>query len=276
MRYRRLAVVALRSCVRITGVDLVPPTQYATEANLRARQRLWEISPREPAFSLFPWVLDLASVHDGDRVLEVGCGNGGYLALVEAIGMDISVGMLHAARDRTSAALICGDAQRLPFQNESFDVVLAPHMLYHVADRRAAIQELRRVLKRSGTCVAVTNSARCHRELVDLVESVVGHDWRLQRPADVAFSLENGAEQLRAGFELVERVDAPSGVVRVRDAEALAAYLGSIGDHYEREIAAWMTWNDVVRECRDRASAIIAERGYFPISTVVGAFICHD
>lgn len=119
--------------------------------------------PSRPAFSLFPWVLDLASVHDGDRVLEVGCGNGGYLALVEAIGMDISVGMLHAARDRTSAALICGDAQRLPFQNESFDVVLAPHMLYHVADRRAAIQELRRVLKRSGTCVAVTNSARCLR-----------------------------------------------------------------------------------------------------------------
>lgn len=257
-------------------VDLVPPTQYATDANLRARQRLWEISPREPAFALFPWVLNLASVHDGDRVLEVGCGNGGYLALVEAIGMDISEGMLKAARERTNAPLLCGDAQRLPFQNESFDVVLAPHMLYHVEDRRAAVRELRRVLKAGGTCVAVTNGLHCHGELVNLVEGVVGHDWRLKRPADVAFSLENGAEQLRVGFEHVERVDAPAGVVSVRDVDALASYVGSFGDHYEHEIVAWMTWDDVVRECRGRASAIIAERGFFRISTVVGAFVCHD
>src|SRR5690349_6632130 len=79
-------------------VDANPATQYATEANLRARQVLWEISPREPPFLLFPWVLDLAEIRDGDRVLEVGCGNGGYLALVDAVGLDMSVGMLRAAR----------------------------------------------------------------------------------------------------------------------------------------------------------------------------------
>jgi SAM-dependent methyltransferase len=257
-------------------VDLVPPTQYATDANLRARQRLWEISPREPAFALFPWVLDLADIHDGDRVLEVGCGNGGYLALVEAIGMDISEGMLKAARERTNMPLLCGDAQRLPFRDESFDVVLAPHMLYHVEDRRAAVGELRRVLKAGGTCVAVTNGIHCHQELVDLVEGAVGHDWRLKRPSDVAFSLENGAEQLRVAFEHVERVDAPAGVVYVRDVDALASYVGSLADHYEDEIVDWMTWDDVVRACRGRASAIIAERGFFRISTVVGAFVCRD
>jgi SAM-dependent methyltransferase len=257
-------------------VDLVPATQYTTDANLRARQTLWEISAREPAFSLFPWVLGLASLQAGDRVLEVGCGNGGYLALVEAIGMDISVGMLHAARERTSSPLICGDAQRLPFHSETFDVVLAPHMLYHVADRRAAVRELRRVLKANGTCVAVTNGAHCQRELVDLVEDVVGHGWRWKRPAETAFSLENGAAQLRAGFGRVERVDAPSGVVLVRDVGALGSYLGSVADHYEHEIAAWMTWDDVVRECCERASVTIAEHGFFRISTLVGAFVCRD
>jgi SAM-dependent methyltransferase len=256
-------------------VDLTPPTQYATEGNLRARQRLWEVSPREPAFALFPWVINLADVRAGHRVLEVGCGNGGYLALVEAIGMDISVGMLEAARERTNVPLVCGDAQRLPFQSESFDVVLAPHMLYHVEDRPAAIRELRRVLKSNGTCVAVTNGTRCHRELVDLVEDVVGHGWRWTRPADSAFSLENGAEQLGAEFARVERVDAPLGVVFVRDVDALTAYLGSVGDHYEHEILAWTTWDQVVAECRERAAATIAESGFFRVSTAVGAFVCR-
>jgi SAM-dependent methyltransferase len=249
-------------------------SQYATEANLRARQVLWEVSPREPPFVLFPWVLDLAGIHDGDRVLDVGCGNGGYLALVDAVGLDVSIGMVRAARERARGPVMCGDAQQLPFRDASFDAVLAPHMLYHVDDRTAAIGELRRILKADGRCVAVTNSDRCHSELVDLVEGVVGHGWRLKRPADVRFSLENGAEQLRAGFGRVERVDAPFGVVLVRDAAALGDYVASVGDHYEAEVVQWTTWDAVVTECRKRASRVIATRGHFEISSRVGAFVC--
>lgn len=255
------------------AVDASPATQYATDANLRARQALWEISPREPPFALFPWVLDLADIHDGDRVLEVGCGNGGYLALVEAVGLDASVGMVRVAHQRARGPVMCGDAEQLPFRDASFDAVLAPHMLYHVDDRRAAILELRRVSKLDGRCVVVTNSARCHRELVDLIEGVVGHGWRLRRPA-VRFSLENGEEQLRAGFGRVERVDAPFGVVSVRDATALGDYVASMGDHYETEVAQWTTWDAVVTECRHRAAEVIATRGSFEISARVGAFVC--
>jgi len=252
-----------------------PSTQYVTDANLRARQVLWETSPREPPFELYPWVLHLAGIRDGDRVLEVGCGNGGYLALMDAVGLDRSIGMVRAARERARGPVLCGDAQRLPFREGSFDVVLAPHMLYHVADRAAAIGELRRVVKADGRCVAVTNSDRCHRELVELIEAVVGHGWRLRRPADVAFSLENGAAQLRAGFGRVERVDAPFGVVSVSNAAALGDYVASMGDHYEAEIAAWMTWDAVVAGCRERAARIIASTGRFEISSRVGAFVCR-
>ena len=54
--------------------------QYATDVNLAARQRLWAISRREPDFDLFTWVLQWV---EGDRVLDVGCGNGAYLALID-------------------------------------------------------------------------------------------------------------------------------------------------------------------------------------------------
>lgn len=257
-------------------MDRPPPTQYATDVNLRARQRLWEISQREPPFSLYPWVLELAGCREGDRVLEVGCGNGGYLALVEAVGLDISLGMLASAAERTSGPLVCGDVEKLPFADGSFAVVLAPHMLYHVADRTAAVHELRRVLDRGGTCVAVTNGEGNHRELVRVVEAVVGHGWRWQRPSDTVFSLENGADQLRTAFRRVDRVDCPSGVVRVTDADALAAYVESVGDHYQSEVAAWTTWEEVVERCGRRVGEIIAEQGGFKIATSMGAFVCRS
>ena len=104
----------------------------------------------------------------------------------------------------------------------------------------------------------------------------MGHGWRLRRPADVRFSLENGADQLRAGFGHVERVDAPFGVVLVTDEAALGDYLTSMGDHYEAEISSWMTWFEVVEECCDRASQVIATKGHFQISSRVGAFVCRD
>ncbi|HUF34067.1 MAG TPA: hypothetical protein VMN58_12755 [Acidimicrobiales bacterium] len=55
-----------------------PPTQYATEGNLAARQRLWATSRRDPPFELIPWVLDLAGLMPGSslEVVDVGCGNG--------------------------------------------------------------------------------------------------------------------------------------------------------------------------------------------------------
>jgi SAM-dependent methyltransferase len=251
-----------------------PATQYATDVNLRARQRLWAISRRDPAFELFPWVVDLAGVAPTDDVLDVGCGNGSYLELVRAVGLDLSIGMLDAARRRTSGPLVCASADRLPLHDASFDVVLAPHMLYHVDDRISAVRELRRVLRPGGTCVAVTNGEANHAELVRMVEDVVGRGWRWQRPADTSFSLENGGAQLRSAFASVERVDCPASVVSVDDADALADYVASVGDHYAAEVAGWTTWAAVVEECRARASRAIAGDGAFTVTTSVGAFLC--
>ena len=251
------------------------PTQYATDANLRARQRLWQISPRQPPFALFPWVVDLLDLEGGEAVLEVGCGNGAYLELIEGVGLDSSLGMLHAARSRARGPLVGGDAAALPFRDRSFQIVLAAHMLYHVEDRVSAVQEMRRVLAPGGVCVAVTNGEHNHTEMVRLVEEVVGHGWRWRRPSDSAFSLENGAAQLGVGFDQVELVRCPAGVVSVTDADALADYLASVGDHYQDEVADWTSWPKVVDECRRRAADQIRAEGSCPISTSMGAFVCR-
>lgn len=253
----------------------VPNPQYDTDGNLAARQRLWQNSPRRPAFSLYSWVLGLARLTGGESVLEVGCGNGAYLELMPAVGLDSSVGMLSAARARTQGPLVAGDVTVLPFRDGSFDVVLAAHMLYHVADRPLAMSELRRVLALSGTCIAVTNGESNQAELIALLEEVVGGGWKWRRPSDRAFSLENGAAQLATAFKSVQRVDCPPGVVEVTDPQALADYLNSVSDHYQAQISQWSSWHHVVQESTRRVAAEVSQHGSFPISTSVGAFICQ-
>jgi SAM-dependent methyltransferase len=108
------------------------------------------------------WILDLAGLSLGMRVLDAGCGNGVYLrALVgramRAAGCDLSMGML---RQATHPAVLCADVAALPVHDGAFDVVPAVHMLYHVPGREAAVRELRRVLAPGGVCIAVTNGAR--------------------------------------------------------------------------------------------------------------------
>ncbi len=184
-----------------------PATQYATDRNLRARQRLWE--RQEPGFDVVAWTLDLVGVMPGFRVLDVGCGNGRYLAAprslgAEAVGCDLSVGMLKTA---PTDSVVTADAVALPFPAGRFDVVLAPHMLYHVAYRRAAAREFRRVLARGGRCVAVANGAGHLGSLRSVVQDAAAPfqpEWRWTDRLGEPFALKNGAEQLFVAFDDVQ------------------------------------------------------------------------
>ena len=249
--------------------------QYATDANLAARQRLWHSSRSTPAFDLYEWVLAVADVRPGERVVDVGCGNGPYLALLPgAVGVDLSPGMLATARARVGNPLLVGDVQRLPLRSSSVDVALAPHMLYPVPDRALAARELRRVVRSSGgRCVAVTYGGGARRELKALVEAAVGTGWRWGDDGDGPFKLENGADQLRAGFDVVDRVDAPVTTTYVTSADLLADYVRSVGDLLQPR--SGVPWAGVVEEVRRRAASVIERDGAFTITGSVGAFICR-
>ncbi len=253
-----------------------PATQYATDRNLRARQRLWE--RQEPGFDVVAWTLDLVGVMPGFRVLDVGCGNGRYLAAprslgAEAVGCDLSVGMLKTA---PTDSVVTADAVALPFPAGRFDVVLAPHMLYHVAYRRAAAREFRRVLARGGRCVAVANGAGHLGSLRSVVQDAAAPfqpEWRWTDRLGEPFSLENGAEQLSVAFDDVQCVrPSEPGRAVVADPEVIADYVASVGDIYRRELVR--SWDRLVEDVRTRAAEVIDRDGAFGVEGDVGAFVC--
>jgi SAM-dependent methyltransferase len=257
-------------------VTLNPPAQYADDRNLHARQRFWQ--HQNPYFDTVGWVLDLARLSPGIRVLDAGCGNGLYLRGLRdrqavAAGCDLSMGMLRMA---PHPGLLNADITALPLRDGAVDVALAIHMLYHVPDRETAIRELRRVVAAAGTCIAVTNGDRHTRSLRALVERAVREEkpgWQM-RPATHAFTAENAAAQLGAAFETVTCVrPASNPPVVIRDAAVAAGYVASLASHHQDETAR--PWDDVAEDVRRQVQAVIDGEGAFITSGDLAAFICR-
>jgi len=255
-------------------VKLNPPGQYADGRFLGARQRLWRC--QVPAFGFAAWVLDLAQVVPGMRVLDAGCGNGLCLRArgVDALGCDLSPGML---REAGHPALVNADVTALPVRDGAFDVVIAAYLLDLVPDRGTAIRELRRALTPGGTCVAVTTGAQHLRSLRDLIQRsgrVGTPGWKIGAPTGTAFTIENAAAQLGVVFQDVTCVRASgAGPVILRDASVAADYVSSLADHYQPQV--WRPWPDIAEDVRALVQAVIDTEGAFRTAGDVAAFVCR-
>jgi SAM-dependent methyltransferase len=131
----------------------------------------------------------------------------------------------HLGQSRQFLTTGAFDAQAIPFPDESFDAVVANHMLFHVPDRERAIGEMRRVLRSGGKLYASTNGSEHLGELRDLIA-------RFCPQADIPyaaaqFGLENGAIQLSRHFANVALYRQENALM-VTEAEPLIAYVRSM------------------------------------------------
>ena len=107
-----------------------------------------------------PPYLAFVGARDGERVLDVGSGTGALASAVEAalpsseiVGIDPSPAFVEFARSRAKTGRTrfeVGDAQALPFADESFDQTMALLVMNFVADPAKAIGEMVRVTRRRG------------------------------------------------------------------------------------------------------------------------------
>ena len=152
-----------------------------------------------------------------DRVLDVGCGQGKLLRLLQnlgvpAVGLDASPTMLKDA----PASRIIGDARKLPFQDNTFGGAAALYMLYHLEDPVHAVTECLRVLTPGGMFAACAPSRYDSPELRSILPGY---------GVPSTFDSENAPEIIGSVFSEIE-IDAWDGpYVHLPDREALTLYL---------------------------------------------------
>lgn len=189
-------------------------SQYRSPTNLEIRIRMHKRYSVN-AYGWQRWVLDQLDVSEIERVLDLGCGTAEFwrenaervprgLALHLT---DLSIGMLRQAREATAGLLPVpgvANVETIPFADRTFDLVVANHMLYHVADKRKAVGEIRRVLAVDGVLGAATIGNAHLKEIAELVKrydrSLI---WWGAQMAD-SFTLENGRDYLAPWFDNVE------------------------------------------------------------------------
>ena len=181
------------------------------EAHARAR---YTLEPYIPEFAGFVGAA-------GQRVLEIGVGMGAdYLEWLKAgaiaTGVDLSSASLERARRRAELAgyipdLRRADAERLPFPDNSFDIVYSYGVMHHSPDPAQCLREARRVLKPGG---ALRIMIYHHPSLTGLMLWLRYGWWRarsmrravyenLESPGTNSYTAGEAQELVR-GFEQVE------------------------------------------------------------------------
>ena len=189
-------------------------------------ESVWQSLPDDPE----PWAwgrrraILLGEVRRGERVLDLGCGAGRFVAALreagaDAVGIELAAAALERARRNAAGAdlrLLEPDGS-LPLGHGEVDLVWCSEVLEHVPDTAALLNEVRRVLKRGGRLlVTVPDHGRLRRTLIALARHEVHYDPLGQH---VRFYTRRSLERTLQATGFTEiRIEPLGGLPLLRDA----------------------------------------------------------
>jgi SAM-dependent methyltransferase len=153
--------------------------------------------------ALYTLALEALAARPGERVLDVGCGSGPFLAAaldagLETWGVDLAANALAKARARAPRArLFLADGERLPFPDGSFPRVACLGNLEHFLDPLRGARELARVLAPGGRAAVLLPNAYYSGDIWRVITTGRGPDHH--QAIDRFATIEEWRELLEAG-----------------------------------------------------------------------------
>lgn len=125
------------------------------------------------------WKILKSHIHSGDKILEIGCGNGHWMTKLEreigvqAYGIDISQNMIGQAHERGLNKVVVAEASALPFASSSFNAVISPlNALDHCVQYMKAFIDIDRILIKGGIALL----------MLDNKDRFIDRYWHLDAP----------------------------------------------------------------------------------------------
>lgn len=264
--------------IHLTGMEKSLKNQYQNATNISSRINLHSLYSQNRQ-GWFPWIFEQCRISPGLRILELGCGDGtlwtdNLSLLPEDIFItlsDISSGMLRDARraigsSDTRFAFRSFDCRKIPYKDESFDLVIANHVLFYCDDIPTVLKEVRRVLAPGGRFLCSAYGKAHMQEVSQLVQDF---DERIVLSADrlyERFGRENGQSILAPFFPKAHWLSYEDCLL-VQDAEPLISYVLSCHGNQNQYIL------DRYKEFRAYTARKTAKG--FRITKDAGVFICE-
>ncbi len=268
----------LLTLIHLTGMQNSLKTQYLNASNISARISLHQMySTGRPGW--FQWIYDNCRICRNMNILELGCGSGTFWTVnrdklppdINVTITDISEGMIRdAKRNITNSGLAqynfsynTTDCCNIPYPDNSFDIVIANHVLFYCNPVTKAVNEIHRVLKSGGRLICSTYSSRHMQEINQLVSDF---DSRIVLSADrlyTIFGLDNGCQLLNDDFKQIEKKIYKDSLI-VDKAEPLIEYIMSChGNQNQYLLDRYSSFKNFVSDRLSRPMHITKEAGIF-------------
>jgi DNA-binding transcriptional MerR regulator/precorrin-6B methylase 2 len=226
------------------------------------------------------WVFDKIKLLPNMRVLEIGCGDGSLWArnihsLPDGCNItltDVSEGMIKDAKnnlkefgDKFQFEVL--DANEINFEDESFDLVIANHVLFYIKNRDKVFSQIKRILKNNGYFYCSTVGETHMKELEQLIKGFNKELVMCENNMEEDFTLESGKNQLEKWFKEVKQYNYEDELI-VTEVEPLAQYVYSThGNVKEILEGRYLDFEDYIKKEIDK-------EGKIHISKSTGLFQC--
>jgi ubiquinone/menaquinone biosynthesis C-methylase UbiE len=258
-------------------------SQYSSSKNYEARIYLSKKFKTNQK-SKYEWIFDHFPKNENLKVLELGCGTGLFwLAnrnnIVKSWSItlsDYSEGMLETTKKSLSRLNYnfqyeIVNAENIKYSDNSFDIILANNMLYHIQNKDTVIHNISRILKDNGVFLASTMGKNDLLELHNYLYVFLENKNSKFKFKEYTFSLDNGMEKLvkHFGKVLLEKYD---NKLEIDEIDAIINYYLSFNGIYDNVI---ILSDEYINEFRIYLQSILEKEKIIKTTRDEGIFICR-
>ena len=238
--YKESDWIKFTNIIKAVKATDISVKQYKNSNNLAKRINLHEGFSTNKEIGWYEWCYEKMNLKGNMKILEVGCGNGRLWkknmqrikSNLDITLTDIEDKMIEATKEelwdkKEMFKFDVVDVCNLPYENESFDVIIANHMLYHVKDIEKGLEEIYRVLKDDGSLFISTVGQDHLKELKLMIEDIDLGKTKEQWSFLDRFNLESGFEKLNKSFKDVYRYKYDDNLF-VTEIEPIVSYIHSM------------------------------------------------